>query len=261
MNLEVEDCVADSAKERTPVLTPNPRSLYERTADLRIDQQTRIRGHLLAVETQLREVLPPWLSPQQQARRDKMLDELAEYREEGVFPKNTMYQDGPRPVFIDEDNVHCAVGHLIKQSGHPELAQKVRDLDNSIYVPQLKDEAFLHWAQEHGLTPEECACIQPSYDYGGSRRGLGLPRAYIPEDPNRPSKNRQHDARDRPRGYIPEDPNRWSKNPQNDPRVRPQDSFRWDMPAGQPAGKPNGGNAKLDSSRWDSPGGKGVGDK
>lgn len=190
MNLQAEEAVGQRDEEGPSVFTANPRSLYERTADPRIDEQTRIRRHLLAVEMQLRDFSPPWLSAQQQTRREKMLDVLADYREQGVFPANTVYADGPRPVFIDEENVHCAVGYLIKESGHAELASKVRDRDNLIYIPHLKDEAFIGWTQEHGLTPTECAYIQPSYEFMGRRPPSAPPTSPVnpAPTPSKPSK-------------------------------------------------------------------------
>lgn len=78
----------------------------------------QIQAHLERTEAELRQV-----DSSVQNRRE-LLDRLHEYRLRGRFPHNDGYS-GQSPVFIDEHGTACAVGQLIIDSGHGELARTV----------------------------------------------------------------------------------------------------------------------------------------
>jgi hypothetical protein len=98
--------------------------------------------------------------------RQENLRRLHEYAMAGNFPRNTTDQQ-LTPVFVDENNVPCAVGHLMRESGAGDLVERIRELNNLI---NLSDEFWgplygdvRSWVSSSGLTLQECALIQPSY--------------------------------------------------------------------------------------------------
>ena len=124
----------------------------------------RIRLHLGNVEFALRARETDGLSADRQARRAVALDWLREYRQRGLFPHNHTHPGARVPVFVDEHGTHCAVGYLLKRSGHTALVNDVVAADNNIRVRELAgNERFRNWLEETGLTLEEAAWIQPTY--------------------------------------------------------------------------------------------------
>lgn len=117
----------------------------------------KIRAHLEATEKRLREV--PNASPQRLAT----LDRLHAYWTRGQFPLNTKIA-GQVPVFIDERGTACAVAQLVIDSGASELAHRIKDTDNNGYLLELKVPGLTEWIATSGLTAEELAAIQPTYE-------------------------------------------------------------------------------------------------
>lgn len=78
------------------------------------------------------------------------------------------------PYSIDSvTDVHCAVGHLMAQTGYGALARRIAAADNHVRVMDLRGDAEVEaWLETHGLTLEEAARIQPAYEGGP---GLILP--------------------------------------------------------------------------------------
>ena len=128
----------------------------------------RIRAHLLQAERELLVANVSSLSPRQLHNRARHIETLRRYREQGVFPHNHVVSDRRVPVFIDEHGTHCAVGHLIAQSGKTQLARRISAQRNLARVPELTDERELvAWLDDAGLSLAEAARIQPTY---GPRR-------------------------------------------------------------------------------------------
>jgi hypothetical protein len=98
------------------------------------------------------------------SRRQKHVENLRSYREGGRFPWNG-YQQAITPIFIDANGVHCAVGHLIQQSDQEDLAVKISKENNTVRVSDVKSGPLVDWILSSGLTQEECARIQPSYEF------------------------------------------------------------------------------------------------
>jgi hypothetical protein len=125
----------------------------------------RIQTHLRFVIERLRAGSEVPLGDAQRARRLELLDALEVYAVSGVFPQR-IQGDGwgvRRPQFIDSRGVHCAVGELIRVSGHAELARSLDAEHEFNYVADMDSPELLAWAAHHGFSPRELAMIQPGY--------------------------------------------------------------------------------------------------
>ncbi|CAG0926524.1 hypothetical protein PLCT1_00065 [Planctomycetaceae bacterium] len=105
-----------------------------------------------------------WYQSLQEARSQRIAD-LEAYANAGVFPQNDVF-GAMTPVFVDRRNVPCAVAHLMRKAGAPDLVEEVRQKNNLVRLWELKEGPVLAWILTSGLTHEECALIQPSYDHG-----------------------------------------------------------------------------------------------
>ncbi len=121
-----------------------------------------IQKHLLLVEQTLRARSTEHLTPSQQANRLRCLDILHEYAMARTFPQNNSYTY-LTPIFIDDDQVHCAVGHLMKETGYGSIAQELDAQNELVLVQQIKNPKAVKWMHDYGLSLEECAWIQPGY--------------------------------------------------------------------------------------------------
>lgn len=121
-----------------------------------------IKTHLLLVEKTLRARNISSYSETQLKNRLRLLDELHAYALAGIFPVND-YLPYQNPVFIDRKGTHCAVGYLMQQSGHDDLAQRIDKAEKFAYVKNIKTSGVNEWAIEHGFSQNELAWIQPGY--------------------------------------------------------------------------------------------------
>jgi hypothetical protein len=127
------------------------------------DDQLRIQTHLFYVENKLRARPADGLSEQQRENREKVLDLLQEYWKNGVFPANLDYLAERRPCFIDNNGNICAVGYLVEKTAGLAVAEQINEEHQYDYLLDMNSPVIEAWAKEHGLTLEECAMIQPSY--------------------------------------------------------------------------------------------------
>lgn len=118
------------------------------------------------IQTHLRYVLARLRARPATPQRTAALAALERYIEGGVFPRRTgdTYA-GRRPRFVDDRGVHCAVGQLIADSGHPELARAIAAEHEYAYVPDITTPGLREWAAATGFTLDELAMIQPSYGF------------------------------------------------------------------------------------------------
>ena len=123
------------------------------------------------IQTHLEHVIPilksnttSFLSFKQKMNRLRLIKLLETYRQDGLFPVNN-YREDRIPVFIDEYNTHCAVGHLLEKTGHEALAQRIAKTNNYAWVKEIKDPEILVWQKWSGLTVEELKLIQGAYDF------------------------------------------------------------------------------------------------
>jgi antitoxin component YwqK of YwqJK toxin-antitoxin module len=141
-----------------------------------------IQTHLKNVLVVLRSNPTENLNAQQLQSRTHLIDVLAAYREAGIFPKN-LYRRERLPVFIDEFNTHCAVGFLMRETGHENLAQRIAAADNYVWVKDIHDPELLVWQNASGFTVEELKLIQGAYD-SYMENAFFLPNKYeIPQKP------------------------------------------------------------------------------
>lgn len=127
----------------------------------------RIRAHLLMVRERLLVRSTHGLSADQRANRTHLLNRLGAYADGRRFPQNLVVA-GRNPVFIDPFGTACAVGWLMMESGHAELAESIRDGFNLGYIHEIITdprfaEPVMAWARAHGFTADELAWIQPGY--------------------------------------------------------------------------------------------------
>jgi hypothetical protein len=89
---------------------------------------------------------------------------VARYRVRGRFPRNPDFAE-PTPYFVDASGTGCAVAHLLELGGGADLVARIARERNNAYVHELVDEPrLLAWLAAAGLTVEEAAAIQPTYD-------------------------------------------------------------------------------------------------
>ncbi|OUS26080.1 hypothetical protein A9Q99_19065 [Gammaproteobacteria bacterium 45_16_T64] len=125
-----------------------------------------IQIHLEYAEHRLRRKDISHLSESQTSNRSKAIQVLRRYRLNGIFPKhddNYLFSEARRPRFIDHRNVHCAVGHMIKETVGETLAKDINSQFEYAYVHEMEYQPLRDWATVHGLDIDECRMIQPQY--------------------------------------------------------------------------------------------------
>lgn len=139
-----------------------PASPFERGADFGADIAPQIQRHFAEVIEQLESKDVSSLDEDTRTRRREHIDVLSVYAARGQFPLNDQ-RSYPTPVFIDDAGTACAVAHLMVESGAVELAHEIKALQNLAYLEDIAVLGASEWIASSGLTPEECALIQPSY--------------------------------------------------------------------------------------------------
>lgn len=130
--------------------------------NLSLPEREWIRFHLMSVEKILRSRNVNQLSSSQKQNHEKCLDYLHQYWTEGNFPINEDYTY-QTPIFIDKHNNFCAVGYLIKASGHENISRMIASKTNLAYVREMNYPQLFAWANENGFNVDELAWIQPAY--------------------------------------------------------------------------------------------------
>jgi hypothetical protein len=127
-------------------------------------ERTRISEHILGAERSARRARTD-LDPLRTLVRSLLLDELAAYRQEGLFPRNTTHRERT-PFFVDDLGTPCAVAHLLNASGAHTVTQRIARTRNNARVAALASEpALVAWLEATGLSLHEAAAIQPGYSY------------------------------------------------------------------------------------------------
>lgn len=121
-----------------------------------------IKVHLELVEQTLRSRSTAHLTPQQKRNRLAALDNLHKYWQSGAFPINDI-TDFQTPIFIDKHDNFCAVGYLVKATGHEQVSRMIAAKTNLAYVREMNYPELDAWANEYGFTEDELAWIQPGY--------------------------------------------------------------------------------------------------
>ncbi len=137
---------------------------FDQSPTAATNDDLRVKTHLAYVEKLLRQKDVSSLPSKLQQRRTHLLDLLHDYWTRGVFPRNYDYKDQRKPCFIDKDGTICAVGYLVEQTAGREAAEAINTKHKYDLVMEMNDEMVDNWINNSGLTKEECAMIQPSYN-------------------------------------------------------------------------------------------------
>ena len=132
---------------------------------LTITEEMRVACHLLYAEQLIRTGETNHLNKTQKVNRTHIADLLHEYAMKGEYPKNYDYPGERAPCFIDKDKTICAVGYLIEQTEGLEVAQSINETYQYADIFEMDLEFIEGWAIKNGLSLEECAIIQPTYDF------------------------------------------------------------------------------------------------
>lgn len=155
--------------------------------DAATNERERIQIHLSYTEQLLRNTDATNLTSGQQVNRSFILDLLHQYWAAGIFPTNSDYPGERKPCFIDADGNICAVGYLIEQTEGRQLAEDINAKHQYDLLLDMKEPSIEAWADEYGLTLEECAMIQPTYgppppaqtSYADIQSGYGISSGLI----------------------------------------------------------------------------------
>ena len=128
-----------------------------------VPEKERIQTHLSFVEELLRQSTVDHLTLAQRENREKVIDILNGYWQQGEFPSDFEHDDARRPCFIDRRGTLCALGFLMKETEGLETAQAVNDGHQFAYVSEMSLPALALWADRYGLSRRECAMVQPTY--------------------------------------------------------------------------------------------------
>lgn len=137
---------------------------YGVSPDVTNGETQRIQTHLSYVEQMLRTPSRE-LTTAQQHNRTKVLDLLRDYWQAAKFPINAEYPGERRPCFIDDAGTICAVGYLVEQTLGREVAEQINADHQYDFLLDMNEPLIAAWAEENGLTLEECAMIQPAYGW------------------------------------------------------------------------------------------------
>jgi hypothetical protein len=122
----------------------------------------RVRVHLEAVISRLRDASLDQMEPDVLARRERAIDALQEYAAVGFYPRN-LDDPSARPEFIDADGALCAVGAMVAATAGREAAEAIDAAFSRDSVWAMDVPAVSAWADAYGFTPLELALIQPAY--------------------------------------------------------------------------------------------------
>lgn len=123
-----------------------------------------VRAHLAAVLGVLSDSPTGQLTDEQRASREELMAVLANYAREGRFPIN-YYRHERIPVFIDQHDTHCAVGHLMRHTGQEAMALRIAASNNYAWVREIEDPGLAAWQAASGFSLEELKLIQGAYDF------------------------------------------------------------------------------------------------
>ena len=125
--------------------------------------QDYVKTHLSYVLPILKSNPTNQFSAAQKRTRAYLIETLEKYRQAGVFPANH-YREERTPIFIDENQTHCALGYLLKQTGFETVALEIAEEENYAWVKDIRHEAVPKLQVISGFTVEELKLIQGAYD-------------------------------------------------------------------------------------------------
>lgn len=130
----------------------------QRSVNLALQRLEERRGEDWDAQTRLS--WKKWLEGERQTN----IRRLERYRDRGLFPFNQHVAGRAVPVFVDNDDTACAVGHLMRLSGWDHEVATIQAASNLVYVNDVSQGPLVDWVATSGLTQEEAALIQPAYE-------------------------------------------------------------------------------------------------
>lgn len=130
----------------------------EGSVELALQRLEEGRGAAWDAKTRLR-----WKERLEEERQTN-IRRLERYRDRGLFPINEHVAGRAVPVFVDNYDTACAVGHLMRLSGWEHEVATIQAASNLVYVNDVSDGPLVDWVATSGLTQEEAALIQPAYE-------------------------------------------------------------------------------------------------
>ena len=157
--------------------------LPESSSRIFISDKEYIQAHINSVLEILNSNPVAHLTVAQYHSRKQLIALLDGYCMAGRFPIN-YYRNERIPVFIDQNNTHCAVGYLLQQTGYEGLAISIAAKNNYAWVKEITDTTLITWQQSSGLSLEELKLIQGAYDFY-MPNAFVLPNKYeVPQKPD-----------------------------------------------------------------------------
>lgn len=129
------------------------------------DENLRIKTHLAYAEMLLRSNEYLSLDPETRLKRETLLGHLHDYWVAGIFPRNYDRKNERSPCFIDKEGNICAVGYLVEKSAGRQMAENINKEFKYSKIADMNSALLAEWIADNGLTKEEAAIIQPSYDW------------------------------------------------------------------------------------------------
>ena len=125
-------------------------------------ERERVRAHLARTEARLRaRDLPAGVTREP---RESHLNALESYWRRGEFPTNRESRH-PTPLFRGPDGALCAMGAVVAADGRPDVVEAVVREDNAVDLEtDAPPAALAEWLEDAGLSAEEAAFVQPTYD-------------------------------------------------------------------------------------------------
>jgi len=122
---------------------------------------------LLGTSTTVAQTVPDLGRIYRELKRHRaiQIDRLHGYTTRGRFPRNTDFPERRMPYFVDRYGTRCAVGELMWQSGHRAAVLGIARAHNQVRVMDVSNGPLVDWVLSSGLTQEECAHVQPSYEF------------------------------------------------------------------------------------------------
>jgi len=118
-------------------------------------------AHYQQVETELLAVDTGHLTESRKAERERLIRELAIYREGREFTLNRDHPGARLPYFMDDEGRRCAIAHLLHVWGEDDLVARVAKANNHAYVSDLAGEPeVVAWLDRVGISAWEAARIQ-----------------------------------------------------------------------------------------------------
>jgi hypothetical protein len=164
------------------IQTANAKSLYEQLVEFNFNwkkhaglapdgnaldfssDQAYVQTHLSYVIPILKANSTEGFTTEQKQTRVHLIGLLESYRKAGKFPVN-YFREERTPIFIDENNTHCALGYLLEQTGFEPIALEIAAEENYDWVKDIQHEAIPELQVLSGFTVEELKLIQGAYDF------------------------------------------------------------------------------------------------